>query len=269
MVRYFRLLGALARYGLARELTFRGNLLAKVFVEVLWLAIMLVFYHTLFRMTETIAGWTEEKYMFFVGCYFALSGIIETCFMSNCSEFAELVRSGDLDFLLLRPIDEQFLITCRSIDWSTVGNVVLGFGVMGFALWKMHWEFDAGLVALFVVLFLSGIGLAYSFLVLLMSTSVWLVRNQSLYEMWWLFTTLMRYPREIYSGRPGVLAPSVGFVFTYLVPVLLIISMPSDMMRRVFEPEMIVFTAGMTVVLLALSRWFFRLSLRRYRSASS
>ncbi len=150
MVRYFRLLGALARYGLARELTFRGNLLAKVLVEILWLAIMLVFYHTLFRMTEKIADWTEPQYMFFVGCYFALSGIIETCFMSNCSEFAEMVRSGDLDFLLLRPIDEQFLITCRSIDWSTAGNIVLGFGVMGFALWKLHAVFDAGEVGVFV-----------------------------------------------------------------------------------------------------------------------
>jgi len=40
MGRYFRLMGALARYGLARELAFRGNLIAKVAVEMLWLAIL-------------------------------------------------------------------------------------------------------------------------------------------------------------------------------------------------------------------------------------
>ena len=51
--------------------------------------------------------------MFFVGCFFALNGLIETLFLENCNEFAELVRTGDLDFLLLKPIDEQFLITCR------------------------------------------------------------------------------------------------------------------------------------------------------------
>jgi ABC-2 type transport system permease protein len=32
-------------------------------------------------------------------------------FLDNCNEFAELVRTGDLDGLLLKPIDEQFLIT--------------------------------------------------------------------------------------------------------------------------------------------------------------
>jgi ABC-2 type transport system permease protein len=269
MLRYFRLLAALARYGLARELTFRGNLVAKVFVEILWLTIMLVFYHTLFRMTENIAGWTEGQYLFFVGCFMALSGIIETFFMSNCSEFAELVRSGDLDFLLLRPIDEQFLLTCRSIDWSTFGNILLGFGIMGFALRDLHLDFDLSKVASFAVLFLCGVGLAYSFLVLLMSSSVWLVRNQSLYEMWWLFTTLMRYPRNIFDKSPAILAQGVGIVFTFVVPVLLILSVPADLIREPINWPMAMLMLFMTVVLFGFSRWFFRRALRRYRSASS
>ena len=61
----------------------------------------------------------RTQYLFFVGCFFALNGLIETFFLDNCNEFAELVRTGDLDFLLLKPIDEQFLITCRKIDWGT------------------------------------------------------------------------------------------------------------------------------------------------------
>ena len=59
--------------------------------------------------------------------------LIETLFLENCNEFADLVRSGDLDFFLLKPIDEQFLVSCRRIDWSCAPNVLLGFGVMGYA----------------------------------------------------------------------------------------------------------------------------------------
>ena len=47
---------------------------------------------------------------------------------------------------------------------------------------------------------LCALGMAYSFLLMLSSTSVWLVRNQSMYELWWLFTSLMRYPKEIFRG---------------------------------------------------------------------
>ena len=75
-LRYARLLGSLARYALAREMAFRGNFLVKVAVEVLWLFLMLAFYRTVFARTSAIAGWPEPHYLFFVGCYFALNGLI-------------------------------------------------------------------------------------------------------------------------------------------------------------------------------------------------
>ena len=266
MARYLRLLSALARYGLAREMAFRGNLIVKVFVELLWLAILLIFYITVFQVTELVAGWTKDRYLFFVGCYFAMSALVETFFLGNCNEFADLVRTGDLDFLLLQPIDEQFLVTCRSIDWSTAPTVLVGAGVMAVSLWRMDWQFDPLRVGLFAAMFLCGLGLAYGFLVLLTAASVWLVRNQSLYELWWLFGSLMRYPREIFQGR--IVAP-VGLFFTFVVPAMLVISVPADVMVRTFEPWVVAFTAAVTVLVLVASRKVFRLALRRYRSASS
>ena len=115
----------------------------KVSVEVLWLAILVAFFRTVFGRTSTIAGWNEPQYFFFVGCFFAMNGLIEMLFLDNCNEFAELVRTGDLDGLLLKPIDEQFLITCRRIDWGTAPNILMGSVVMVIALVQMHWQFDA------------------------------------------------------------------------------------------------------------------------------
>ncbi len=37
-------------------------------------------------------------------------------------------------------------------------------------------------------------------MLLLTSLSVWMVRNQGLMEMWWLFSSLARYPKEIFVG---------------------------------------------------------------------
>lgn len=273
--RYFRLLGALARYSLAREMAFRGNFLAKVFVEMLWLGILLVFYRTVFARTPVVAEWTEPQYLFFVGCYFALGGVIETFFLGNCAGFADLIRSGDLDHYLLKPIDEQFLLTCWDIDWSTAPNVVVGAAVMGLALHQMDgWSFRLDQALIFLLVFGCGVAIAYSFLVVLMSTSVWMVRNQSLYELWWLFTSLMRYPREIFTrswARP------IGWFFTFIVPVMVVANVPARVMvKRLldpsseeFDPRIVGFTVLVAGVLLVVSRWFFRFALRRYRSASS
>lgn len=266
LARYARLWLALGRFGLIRELAFRGNFLVKVTVEALWFGILLIFWDTVFGQTRDVAGWTKQEYMFFVGCYFALEGVLETFFLGNCGEFAELVRSGDLDFVLLKPIDEQFLVTCRNVEWTTVPNVLLGSGVMVSALIALDWAFDPLRVALFLTLFACSIGLAYSFLLVLTSSSVWLVRNQSLYEMWWLFTTLVRYPREIFAGT---WAAPVGRFFTYILPIMLMINVPANVMVKQIEWPLVALTAVATVVLLFLSRRFFRMALARYRSASS
>src|SRR5262245_29520004 len=134
MLRYMRLLGSLARFSLLGEMAFRGNYLLKVFVEVLWLGLLLLFYDTIYARTSAIGGWTKSEYLFFLGCYTALEGLLETFVLSNCSEFGELVRTGELDVILLRPIDEQFLISFRRVAWSSVPNIVLGLGLVTYCL---------------------------------------------------------------------------------------------------------------------------------------
>jgi ABC-2 type transport system permease protein len=265
--KYGRLVLSLSRYTLARELSLRGNFLVKVSVEVIWLGIMVAFYATVFTKTNAIAGWSQNEYLFFVGSFFALNGLIETVFLENCNEFAELVRTGDLDFLLLKPVDEQFLISCRRIDWAVAMNIPMGFIVMAIALARMDWHFDPARVAAFALTFACGAALAYSFMLALTATSVWLVRNQSLMEMWWLFSSLARYPKEIFAGSRAF--EPIGFLFTFILPILLVANVPADAMVRTLSPGMIGYTIGATVILLVVSRWFFRRALRSYRSASS
>jgi ABC-2 type transport system permease protein len=265
-IRYLRLLGSFARFSLLGEMAFRGNYLLKVAVEVLWLILMLVFYETIFRQTNSVAGWTEGQYLFFLGCYFALEGVMETFFLGNCSEFAELIRSGDLDLVLLQPIDEQFLISFRNVEWSTVPNVLMGVGLMGYSLHGLGWSVDAVRVTAFAVTFGCAVAMTYSFLMMLASTSVWMIKNQSLFELWWLFTSLMRYPREIYRGPWGL---PVGWFFTWVVPVLVVVNVPANAMVKALEPAMVGYVLVVTAVLVWLSRAFFRRALRSYRSASS
>jgi ABC-2 type transport system permease protein len=266
MARYIRLWFALVRFSLAREMAFRANFVVKMFVEVLWLSMLLIFYHMLFAQTSNVADWSQGQYLFFVGCYFTFQGLIEALFLENCNQFADLVRTGDLDFYLLKPIDEQFLVTFRVFDWSCVPNVVMGCGVMLYGLHELGWAVSPWRVPLFLLMMACGSGLAYSFLLLLTSASVWFMRNQSLFEMWWLFTTLMRYPREIFQGP---WAFWVGMFFSFVLPIMLVTNVPAQLMVKTLDPKVAAYAVVATAILLVGSRWFFRAALRRYRSASS
>jgi ABC-2 type transport system permease protein len=265
--RYVKLWLSLAKFSLLGELAFRGNFLIKIVVELLWLGILLLFNFTIFQQTTLIADWNANEYLFFIGCYFAMGGLIEMLFLDNCNQFADLIRTGDLDFFLLKPIDEQFLVSCKHIDWSCAPNIFLGMAVMGYALWAGDWIFDPAQAALFVILFLTGLALAYGFLLLLTSASVWLMRNQSLYEMWWLFSTLMRYPREIFKGA---WAEPAGLFFSFAVPIMLVTNVPARVMVKALEPWWLAWYAvGSALVAVWLSRRVFRAALQHYRSASS
>ena len=48
---------------------------------------------------------------------------------------------------------------------------------------------------------LCGVALLYSLMIALAATTVWLGRNQTIYEFWFYITNFSRYPLEIYRGR--------------------------------------------------------------------
>ena len=268
MTRYLNLWLSLAKFSLLGEMAFRGNFVVKVFVELIWLAIQLLFNFTLFSYTQEIADWDQQQYLFFLGCYFAMAGVLEMLFLSNCNEFAELVRTGDLDFFLLKPVDEQFLVSCRNVDWSCAPNLLLGGGVMAYALWGADWDIPWLRIPQFLAMFICGVALAYGFLLMLTAASVWFMRNQSLMEMWWLFGTLMRYPRDIFL-RTAWISP-VGIFFSTVIPIMLVTNVPAHIMvNKLLEWWVIPYTVLATVAVLWLSRRFFRAALQRYRSASS
>src|SRR5207237_7576396 len=146
LLRHLGLFAAFGTFSLLGEMAFRGNYLLKVVVELIWLGLLILFYRTIFARTAVVADWKESEYLFFLGCYYALEGLMETFFLSNCTEFAELVRKGDLDIILLQPIDEQFLVSFRNIEWSTVPNILLGIGLMLFGLYQQGWAFNVAQV---------------------------------------------------------------------------------------------------------------------------
>ena len=77
----------------------------------------------------------------------------------------------------------------------------------------------------------------------------------------------MRYPREIYArswwARP------LYYGAWYVVPVVIIVNVPSQAMLGILNWYDAVLAVVAAVVMLGFSRWFFLRALRSYRSASS
>ena len=105
-------------------------------------------------------------------------------------------------------------------------------------LYQMGWHFEILRVATFLISMICGMAIAYSCMLLLTSVSVWMVRNQSLMEMWWLFSSVARYPREIFAGT---WAAPLGWIFSLVIPVMLVTNVPANVMVKAFDPLMVAY----------------------------
>ena len=63
-------------------------------------------------------------------------------------------------------------------------------------------------------------------MIALAATSVWLGRNQTLYEFWFYITNFSRYPMEIYEGPIG---RPLRWLFTFVVPLLVVVNVPAQL----------------------------------------
>ena len=261
--RHLRVYAALWRNAVTREMTFKTNFLLWIVVELLWFALQLCFIGVLYLHTESIGTWTKWQVVLLVGTSHFIQEIFQAFFLINCANLSELVRTGKLDFLLLLPANSRFLVSLRQVDLGSFVNAATALVVMGYAVHQLGLELTAGRLLAFSALCLCGILVHYSLMFLLASVSFWTVKAQGIVWGYYNLFQLARMPDEAFRGLFRV-------VFTFVFPVLLVTNVPvrvlAEKLDSPFWPCLLVLLAAGC---LAVSEWGWRISLRRYTSASS
>ena len=235
----------------------------------------LAFYVLIFEYTPMIGagtGWGKYEFFVFFATALLINSVIEALFMTNADELSDLIRTGDLDFVLLKPMDTQFLVSVRRIEWSALGNLVLGLGLLVCGLVRLDYAPGPAQIVLYPFYLACGVVIYYSLMFAMAATSIWMGRNLTLLDFWFYVTILARYPMEIYSGRLGT---PLRRTFTFVIPVLVVVNVPARLLLRPLMPEspgdwlLPAYTVVATVACVAASRWVFQRALASYRSASS
>lgn len=264
--RHARILARFWKNSLMREMTFRGHFVLNALGEISWVVLLLIFIGVIFDKTPEVRGWSQTQYLFLVGTHMVVTGLFETFFFGNCWRISKLVRSGDLDFVLCKPANVQFLLSFEQIDLSPLAGVPVGLGICTYALIKAGTVPAAWQVGLFLLLIAAGVAILYALLFMFAVTSVWLIRQTGLDHLWFYAVSVARYPAEIYrTFWSGIL----WIAFVFVVPLLLVSNLPAAVMTRSFQPALVAYALVSACVLLVLSTVVCRVALKWYRSASS
>lgn len=261
--RYLALYAVLWKNSVTREMSFKGNFLLWILVEILWFGLQLCFVSVLFSQTDSIGTWTKWQMVLLVGASNFIQQLYQAFFLTNCTNLSELVRTGKLDFLLLLPVNTRFLVSLRVVDLGAFVNALFAACVMAFAVVKLNLHPSLGQLAGFAALCAVGIIIHYSLMFILATICFWTVRAQGIVWGYYNLLNIARLPDEAFQG-------AFKAVFTFALPVLLVSNVPTRVLAdKITSPAAWLLLLGAGALWAVVSEWFWRFSLRHYTSASS
>lgn len=244
-------------------MSFKGNFILWIIVELLWFGLQLSFVTVVFSQTESVGSWSKWDMVLLVGASNFIQQIYQAFFLTNCTNLSELVRTGRMDFLLLLPVNTRFLVSLRVVDLGAFINAIFGLCVMLFAAAKLHLHPTFGQIAGFSALCVVGVMIHYSLMFILATICFWTVRAQGIVWGYYNLFNIARMPDEAFKG-------AFKAVFTFGLPVLLVSNVPVRVLANMTsEPAAWLSLIGIGLIWAVVSELFWRYSIRHYTSASS
>jgi len=261
--RYATIYAALWKNSVAREMSFKGNFILWIIVELLWFGLQLCFVTVVYSQTDSVGTWTKWQMVLLVGASNFIQQIYQAFFLVNCTNLSELIRTGKMDFLLLLPVNTRFIVSLRQVDLGAFVNAVFGLCVMLYAAGQLHLHPSAMQILGFLGLCLVGILIHYSLMFMLAAVGFWTVRAQGIVWGYYNLFNIARMPDEAFHG-------AFKAMFTFALPVLLVSNVPTRVLAdKLVSPATWISLLALGAIWAMLSEWFWRLSVRRYTSASS
>jgi ABC-2 type transport system permease protein len=263
VTRYLAIYAALWKTSVTREMSFKGNFLLWIVVDLAWFGLQLAFVGVIFSQTSMVGTWTAWQVVLLTGASNFIQEIYQAFFLVNCTNLSELVRTGKMDFLLLLPVNTRFLVSTRQVDLPSFANAAFAACVVVYAAGKLHLHPAAGQLLGFGALCVIGLLVHYSLMFMLASVSFWTVRAQGIVWGYFSLFNIARMPDEAFHGV-------FKAVFTFALPVLLVSNVPVRVLAdKLTSPSMWLVLLGLGVTWALISEWFWRFSIRRYTSAST
>ncbi len=185
------------------------------------------------------------------------------CFVRGFDVFPRLIRSGNLDRILVRPRSEIFQVLTSTIEFSRIGRLLQAIAVLVYAVPTSGVVWTADKVLAVILMLLGGVAVFSALFILYAGFSFFTIEGL---EFMNIFTDGSRefgmYPLSVYGE--GVLK-----FYTYCIPIALFQYYPflylvgrSDDVRLIFLPLL-----GFLFLIPCYA--FFRFGLRRYKSTGS
>lgn len=226
----------------------------------LWLGLMLVSVHLIFGQVEAIAGWSKDEVLLLVLVQALFFDFLWTFVLENMGYFSHYIRRGELDFVLLKPVNPRFMVSTRYFESDHYLRIFLLLFLMTKYLARLNVQATIFSWLNFSLLFGLGLFIFYNLFFILTTTNFWFINLFNLGDLFSEMVNVGRMPVYVFRG-------GMRLFFTYIIPAAFVATFPTQALLGRIGLEMVFIASLISVVTFATSSWFWQFALKRYSSA--
>lgn len=260
--RYLSMLLAFFRTSVVADMEYRANITAKILTDFLWYFAQLLTFEVLYQHTTTLGGWHLNQLRVFMTLLFVVDALYMIFFSENLDQIPYKVVRGEVDLLLAKPVDSQFMLSTMRMNTAYCVNIVLVTAAFFWALSQLDNGIPWARLPVLLVVIPSGVLVMYATRIIFSAASFFYGNTSQLTLLWFQFYRL--------GTRPDVLYPSwLRYVVLTILPMGFVASVPARLLVDEWSWGLPLASLAVGISSLAFSRWYWQKALRRYASASS
>ena len=255
-----RTLWALLRIRLSNLTMYRLSFFTAFVVDCVTFVTQLIFLQLLTR--GSAGEWSGSLYAMFVGSFMTIDGLYMCTWFFGVVSLPDTVRSGDLNMVLLKPVNPLLYTSFCRMDLGSIPVVLIG-AIITLSAAAAGNSLTVGGVLLWLAAMLLMYVLMYALSLMIRCASFWTKSTGALGEVEnTLVDSGFRIPLPAIKGIAKVF-------WLLLLPYGLVGNFPALALAGMTTPLWWVYVTLLTAAFFALSLLVWRRGLHRYESASS
>jgi ABC-2 type transport system permease protein len=262
VAKYLRIASHLLRASIQAQAQYRVDFLIQMVLAIFWVGWNVAPLVLIFQIRPTVGDWSLEQAMLVMSAFLILRALLDGIISPNLVALVDHIRKGTFDFILLKPVDSQLMVSTAKVAPAKLVDLSCGIAIAAWSIARLDpspgpFEILAGAAML-----ASGALGIYALWMLIVCSAFWFVKIDNLTFLFSSIFDAARWPISVFRGW-------IRLVLTFVLPVAVMTSFPAMAVMQKLELKSAAVSWGMTLALLVISRAVWRWSLRHYSSASS
>ncbi len=256
---YLKIIWQFVALDLSSELRYKINICMKFLSLIVMDFIGPLIALLIYSKTLGIPGWSLYEFLLFQGTLTLVLGLGHTFAFRFAWEVMDMVRHGEFDKILVKPLKPLNYLISGSFDFPGLAEITAGIVIIVIALINLEIGFTWNYIP-YVMFILLGWLFQLGVAIFIAALAFLVIKSWALFDVWFHLINFARYPSIIFSV-------GIRFFITFIFPIAIASYYPAAVLlgRLSFIETVLPMVA--VIVFFIISIIFWNIAMKKYSSA--